>query len=409
MHKIAEFGIAAHWSYKEQGSESMADDSRISWLRGLLDNSEDAATPGEFLDSLKIDLYPDEVYSFTPRGDVFSFPRGATILDFAYRVHTEVGHTCVGGRVNGRWVSFKTELFNGDIVEITTAPHQSPHHDWLKLVVTSRARSKIRSHLKREEKVRAVDVGKKLLEKELRRIGVALKKFCGSEIFSGMLTSHGLSREGDLLAAIGFGKVSPQRLAMQYQRETSTDVLPIEEPAAPVALPTPSVSTSSHVVEVSGDADFMVYLAKCCEPLPGEDIVGYVSRGKGVAVHTRTCPNVRNLLYHPEREIDVRWASSAGKRPGSKSRVDVDLVFSDRQGMLASISQAITSEGSDIISCQLRTDEDEGFGALTIEVKNSDQLEKILRGLKGLKGMQQVERRGHSRGVRLKRRAAVRK
>ena len=207
MHKIAEFGIAAHWSYKEKGSKAAAEDSRIAWLRSLLDNSE-GTSPQEFIDSLKVDLYPDEVYSFTPRGDVFSFPRGATILDFAYRVHTEVGHSCVGGRINGRWVPIKTEIVNGDIVEVSTSPQQRPHHDWLNIVVTTRARNKVRSWLKREEKARAVDVGRKLLERELRKGSFNLKKAFGTDELRRVGVSHGCAGEEDLLAAIGFGKVA---------------------------------------------------------------------------------------------------------------------------------------------------------------------------------------------------------
>jgi GTP pyrophosphokinase len=393
MHKIAEFGIAAHWSYKEQGSQAPAEDSRIAWLRGVLDNSE-GSSPREFIDSLKVDLYPDEVYSFTPRGDVFSFPRGATILDFAYRVHTEVGHKCVGGRLNGRWVPLKTEIKNGDIVEITTSPQQQPHHDWLRIVVTTRARSKIRAWLKLEEKERAVEVGRKLLERELRKAGTSLKKLSGSGEIGEVVASHGVASEEDLLAAIGFGRVAPATVVAAVVPPTAGEV------AEEYTIPT--VRESSHpldsqVLEVTGDADFLVYVAKCCNPLPGEPIVGFVTRGKGVAVHSRSCPNVKNLLYHPEREIEVRWASNAGARPEAKSRVDVDMMFRDRSGMLAQISHTISEEGSDILSCQLRTEHnDTGVAAMTILVRDAPQLARIIDRLLSLSGMLQVERRGQA-------------
>jgi guanosine-3',5'-bis(diphosphate) 3'-pyrophosphohydrolase len=392
MHKIAEYGIAAHWSYKEQGSQARAEDSRVAWLRGLLDDFE-SSSPREFLDSLKVDLYPDEVYSFTPRGDVFSFPRGATILDFAYRVHSEVGHSCVGGRVNGRWVPIKTEIKNGDIVEITTSPQQRPHHDWLNIVVTTRARSKIRAWLKREEKDRAVEVGRKLLERELRKRGTTWRKVTGSDRLAQVVSSHGMSREDDLLAAVGFGRLEAGSVAAglgegEREQERRPD-------AAPAVAGGPG--TEPPVLEVSGDADFLVYVAKCCNPLPGEEIVGYVTRGKGVAVHSRSCPNVKKLLYHPEREIEVRWASDAGARRVTPSRVDVDMVFRDRSGMLASISQTISAEGSDILSCQLRTEhEDTGFAAMTIAVRDAPQLARIMDRLQSLSGMLQVERRGQA-------------
>ena len=390
MHKIAEFGIAAHWSYKEDGSGSANEDSRISWLRSLLDNSE-GASPREFLDSIKVDLYPDDVYCFTPRGDVFSFPRGATILDFAYRVHTEVGHSCVGGSVNSRWVPLRTELKNGDIVEISTSQQQQPHHDWLNLVVTNRARSKIRSWLKREEKKRAVEVGRKLMEREIRRAGVSWRRITGSQELKGVLTSHGLSKEEDLLAAVGFGRLAAPTIIAQLipSEDQGMEEEQVERPTRRVA------HAAGQALEVTGDADFLVYVAKCCKPLPGERIVGYVTRGKGVAVHSRSCPNVKNLMYHPEREIEVRWASDAATTGASPNQVDLDLAFDDRSGMLASISKVISDEGSDIVSCQLRTEHhDRGFGTMAIIVRDAAQLDRILGRLNSIDGMRRVERRG---------------
>jgi GTP pyrophosphokinase len=392
MHKIAEFGIAAHWSYKEKGSHAPAEDSRVAWLRALLDNSE-GSSPREFLDSLKVDLYPDDVYCFTPRGDVFSFPRGATVLDFAYRVHSQVGQTCVGGRINGRWVPLKTEIKNGDIVEITTSNRQQPHHDWLSIVATNRARSKIRAWLKREEKDRAVEVGRKLLDRELRKIGSSLRQISGGEEISAMLQGSGLSKEEDLLAAIGFGRMPVSAVTGPLQEEAGDE----DGTTADLKTRGGPVPVDGHALEVTGDADFLVYLAKCCKPLPGEEIVGFVTRGKGVAVHARSCPNVRNLLYHPEREIEVQWAPSRKSASAPTSQVDLDMSFDGSSGMLASISQAISSEGSDILSCQLRSERNEtGFAALTILVRDAAQLSRILSRLEALKGMLRVERRGAS-------------
>ena len=390
MHKIAEFGIAAHWSYKEQRSGTVGEDSRISWLRSLLDNSE-GASPREFLDSIKVDLYPDDVYCFTPRGDVFSFPRGATILDFAYRVHSEVGHSCVGGHINSRWVPLRTELKNGDIVEITTSPQQQPHHDWLNIVVTNRARSKIRGWLKREEKKRAIEVGRKLIEREFRKASVSWRRVSASDEFKHLLSSHGLAREEDLLAALGFGRLAASAIIAQLVPAEDDEVADkIPEIAGRQAAP-----AGSQALEVTGDADFLVYVARCCKPLPGERIVGFVTRGKGVAVHSRSCPNVKNLMYHPEREIEVRWATNAASSGASPNQVELDMVFDDRSGMLALISQVISSEGSDILSCQLRTEHnDRGFGAMTIVVRDAAQLDRILGRLETLSGMRRVERRG---------------
>lgn len=390
MHKIAEYGIAAHWSYKEKGSHAPAEDTRVAWLRALLDNSE-GSSPREFLDSLKVDLYPDEVYCFTPRGDVFSFPRGATVLDFAYRIHSQVGQTCVGGRINGKWVPLKTEIRNGDIVEITTSNRQQPHHDWLSIVATNRARSRIRAWLKREEKDRAVEVGRKLLDRELRKIGTSLRQVSGSAEFATILQGSGLSKEEDLLAAIGFGKTPVSVVTGPLRQEGGGD----GDAPADVKTRTGPPPAGAHALEVTGDSDFLVYLAKCCKPLPGEEIVGFVTRGKGVAVHARACPNVRNLFYHPEREIEVRWAPSQLSASAPTSQVDVDMAFDDGSGMLASISQAISAEGSDILNCQLRSEPNEtGFAALTILVRDAAQLSRILTRLQALKGMQRVERRG---------------
>ncbi len=395
MHRIAEYGIAAHWSYKEKGSHATEEDTRMAWLRALLDNSEDTS-PREFLDSLKVDLYPDDVYCFTPRGDVFSFPRGATILDFAYRVHTQVGHSCVGGRINGRWVPLKSKIRNGDIVEISTSNRQRPHHDWLSIVATNRARSKIRAFLKKEEKDRAVEVGRKLVDRELRKIGSSLRKVSGGDEMQALAGGSGFGKEDDLLAAIGFGKLPVTMVTDAFR----------EEPAAAEGggpeRPQPAAASSSdgHALEVTGDSDFLVYLAKCCQPLPGEEIVGFVTRGKGVAVHSRSCPNVRNLLYHPEREIEVRWAPSAQAARSPTSQVDVDMTFSDSSGMLALISQTISAEGSDILNCRLRTEpNDTGVAAMTIVVQDAAQLERILSRLSGLKGMRRVERRGQASAV----------
>jgi len=299
----------------------------------------------------------------------------------------------VGGRVNGRWVPLRTEIANGDIVEITTSPQQRPHHDWLSIVVTNRARSKIRSWLKREEKARAVEVGRKLLERETRKLGSNLRRAIGSEEMRRVLSAHGFSREDDLLAALGFGKLAPGSVAEQLlpdsgaAAEADTGVTPETPPAS-------RTEVESGVLEVTGDADFLVYIAKCCSPLPGEPIVGYVTRGKGVAVHSRTCSNVKNLLYHPEREIEVQWASGAEGKSATPSRVNVEMVFQSRADMLELISQTVSAEGSKILGCQLRTDHDEtGFAAITIAVRDAPQFSRILMRLQSLNGMIQVERR----------------
>ncbi len=394
MHAIAEHGIAAHWSYKERGSQP-ADDSRIAWLRGLLDTTQ-GSSPREFLDSLKVDLYPEEVYCFTPRGDVFSFPRGATVLDFAYRIHTDVGHHCVGATVNGRWVPLKTELNNGDIVEVSTSNQQKPHHDWLDIAASGRARSKIRAWLKREEKDRAEEVGRKLLEKELRRMGKSWKRVAGGKEMEELLKARGMASEETLLAAIGFGRLAAQAVAEELAGQTEAG----HEPVLPASVAPIAFRKEAPVLEVTGDSDFLVYRAKCCNPLPGEEIVGYVTRGKGVAVHSRSCPNVQKLLYHPEREIEVRWADGAVSERSPKIRIELDMRFRDRAGLLAAISQVVAREGSNILSCNLHTaDGALGTVTMTVEVRDKDHLNRIMEKLRGVEGMVDVERRGAFRRV----------
>jgi len=383
MHRVAEFGIAAHWNYKERGSAPAPEDSPIDWLRGVLDDSG-GGNAREFLQSLKVNLYRDEVFAFTPKGEVRAFPRGATILDFAYSIHTDIGHHCVGGKVDGRWVPLKTELQHGNMVDISVSPQQSPNHEWLNIVVTGRARSKIRAYLKREEKKRAIGLGRKLLERGFRRHGLALKRGMENEEVQNLRVSHGFSQDEDLYAAVGFGRLDASLVI--------GTVTP-DEDAQPFQLSkVGSKSPGNHALEVTGDSDFLVYIAKCCNPVRGEAIVGYVTRGRGVAVHSANCPNVRNLLYHPEREIEVCWSRSEG----GNSDVALNMVFQEDSEMLTSISLVVSSEGSGIISCDLKTDHENATGcvALTVRIRDAEQLHRIMHRLDGIKGMIEVTRSG---------------
>lgn len=381
MHRVAEFGIAAHWNYKERGSAPVPKNSPIAWLRGVLDDSK-SGNAREFLDSLKVNLFQDEVFAFTPKGEVRAFPKGATILDFAYTIHTEVGHHCVGGKIDGRWVPLKTKLKNGNMVEITTSPQQTPNHEWLSIVVTGRARSKIRAYLKKEEKLRAITLGRKLLEREFRRHGLSLKHGMESEEVAALRASHGLSKEEDLFAAVGFGKIPSSIVVSSAEGDEEAEIFQLYSGGG---------SGSGGALEVTGDSDFLVYIAKCCNPVRGEKIVGYVTRGRGVAVHSADCPNVRKLLYHPDREIEVRWSGEGGG-----SEVALNMVYRDEANMLASISSVVSSEGSGIVSCDLKTNPDRATGcvALTVTVKDARQLRRIMERLDGLRGMIEVTRRG---------------
>jgi GTP pyrophosphokinase len=390
MDLIAERGIAAHWKYKEGRLGPHADDARFLWLRQLVEWQSDVSDPRQFLSSLKIDLYPDEVYTFTPKGEVFAFPRGATPIDFAYRVHTDVGHRCVGARVNGKLVPLRTALTSGDIVEILTAPNQAPSRDWLSSVVTSRARHKIRHFIHEEEKRQAVELGRRLLERELKKYRRTIKKLDADGTIGRELAQWGFSKPEDLFAAVGYGKLPP-RAALER-------LVPAEELAKPEA---PRESAVTRVVRkilpfgapdivVVGHNDLLATLAKCCNPVPGEPIIGYITRGRGVSVHSEKCPNVENLLYDPGRQIDVTWAGAKN----ASYAIELDVLTEDRPGLLADVTQAIAGEGSNIRRIEARVGEmREATVNVSLETSDAKQLEKIVSRIKAIQGVKDVVRK----------------
>jgi GTP diphosphokinase / guanosine-3',5'-bis(diphosphate) 3'-diphosphatase len=391
MDLIAERGIAAHWKYKEGRLAPQADDARLQWLRQLVDWQSDVSDPRQFLSALKVDLYPDEVYTFTPKGEVFAFPRGATTVDFGYRVHTDVGHRCVGARINGKLVPLKTQLSSGDIVEILTAPNQTPSRDWLSFVATSRARHKIRQYIHTQEKLQAVELGRRLLERELKKYKKTLKKLTAEGKLERELPQWGFSKPEDLYAAVGYGKLAAKNVLERF--------VPAEELARPE--PARRSTAVSRVVRkilpfgspdivVLGHNDLLASLAKCCSPVPGEKILGYITRGRGVSVHSESCPNVSNLLYDPERRIDVAWAD-AKKTPYA---IELEVVSDDRPGLLADLTQAIAEEGSNIRRIEARSEEaNKGFVSVGLEATDLRHLEKILARLKAVSGVRQVIRK----------------
>lgn len=388
MDMVAEEGIAAHWHYKEGKAESGRSDPNILWLRQLLEWQKEVQDPRTFLTSLKVDLYPDEVYVFSPKGDVFAFPRGATPLDFAYHVHTELGHHCSGARINGRLVPLRATLSNGDIVEIVTNPNRHPSRDWINLVTTSRAKAKIRQWLNTEQRKRAMEIGRRLLERELRRYKLNPKKVLESPELAAYLTQEGISRIEDLWSRIGFGRTPPKQVL--------ASLLPAEELEQP---PAPEGRFARMVqrilpqrggpIEVKGQGDLLAYLAKCCNPLPGEDIVGYVTRGHGVSVHSTDCPNVRNLLFHPEREIEVSWARKDDHSYQATLVIDTE----DRPGILAKLTEAIAKLKSNIRQIDADTDSGRGAISVVVEIKDMKHLEQLRRGIRNVPGVLRVDRR----------------
>ena len=394
MHRIAEEGIAAHWKYKEGKKGPANDDQRIAWLRHLVEWQQDVQDPGEFMSTLKVDLYPEEVYTFTPRGKVIVLPRDATPIDFAYAIHSDVGQACVGAKVNGRIVPLRCALRNGDIVEILTQPGHQPSKDWLAVVKTPRARNKIKHVINANERSKAIEIGEKYLEKEARRFGVQLSKIARADMEKAA-ADYGVSKIEDLYAALGYGKFSArqalQKLAPQQVKEEQLD-LPKPGAAEPAAgAPPAGPHDGDAVIRVKGVDDLLVYRAKCCNPIRGEAIVGYVTRGKGIAVHSKMCTNVQNLLYDVERKIDVEWARNSADTFPVKMVVHTD----DRPGLLAQITTMLSSENTNIRTLEARTEVDAADGALiemTVDVRDKKQLEKLVAAMRRISGIRDVER-----------------
>jgi GTP diphosphokinase / guanosine-3',5'-bis(diphosphate) 3'-diphosphatase len=387
MHRIAEEGIAAHWKYKEGRVGADRDEQYFLWLRQLLEFQQEVRDPQEFLQNLKIELYPEEVYIFTPKGEVKALPRDATPVDCAYSIHTDVGHQCVGARVNGKMVPLRTRLRNGDIVQIVTAPGHHPSRDWLNFVATSRARNKIKHYIHSEEKERSVDLGRKLFEKEARRFGLNLKSLIDGPEFAKLLSESGYGRSEELYAAIGYGKLSARsviaRLVPQEQlKETS------ESGIASVVRRV--LGTAEAKIKVRGFDDLMVFRARCCNPIRGEKIVGYITRGKGVSVHSAACPNVVNLLYDPERRIDVEWDKGTDASPYT---VRLSIQVEDRRGILADVSSKIAGINTNIRNVEARTDDDQmGRIDMTVEINDLKHLQKVIKSLRSVAGVVDVER-----------------
>jgi GTP pyrophosphokinase len=342
------------------------------------------------MSTLKVDLYPEEVYTFTPKGKVIVLPRDATPIDFAYAIHSDVGNTCVGAKVGGRIVPLKYALRNGDVVDILTQPGHLPSKDWLALVKTSRARQKIKHVINATERVKAIEIGEKYLEKEARRLGVTLSKIPKDEL-ERVAAEYGVSKVEDLHAALGYGRFSARQVLQKLIASPPEVEQPSEAPKPTPARP-PGVEHGDLVIKVKGIDDLMVYRAKCCNPIRGESIVGYVTRGKGVAVHATTCSNVQNLMYEVERKIDVEWARSTT----DTFPVKIIIYTDDRPGMLNQLTSVLFNENSNIRSLEARSDDKRGGdGAIidiTVEVRDKKQLERVSTAIRRISGVRDLER-----------------
>ncbi len=388
MQHTAEEGVAAHWKYKDD-KPVREDDQRIAWMRQLIEWSQELEEPGEFLSTLKVDLAPVEVYAFTPKGRVLELPRGATPVDFAYTVHTEVGHNCVGAKVNGQMVALRHEIVSGDVVEIITQKGHKPSRDWLSFVKSSHARTKIKHWINVQERQEATDMGIRLLEKEARQFGRSLKKIPEADLLK-FASDSGLSKLDDLYAAVGFGKYSARQILTRVlgepEKGSQTDT---EESTTLVKTVKRMLGFGEAPLVVKGHDDLLVYRAKCCNPIPGDDIVGYITRGRGVAVHTRTCPNVQNLLYQTERRIAVEWG---GEGTAAKFLVQLLIRAKDRAGLLAEVTAVISNAGCNIHNLESRPDRLNAQVDVNLEIVDRRQLESILGSIRKIQGVYGVER-----------------
>ncbi len=398
MHKMAEEGIAAHWKYKDGSPVSAKDEQRLAWLRQVVEWQQDVKDPSEFLSTLKVDLYPEEVYTFTPMGKVVILPRDASAIDFAYAIHTEVGHSCVGSKVNGRIVPLRSKLRNGDVVEIMTQTGHNPSRDWLGFAKSTRARNKIRHWLNIHQRERAIEIGKKLMEKQARKYRLAMKDFNEAEM-SKIAQEYGLGGGQDLLAGIGYGKYSARQVLAKLSPEISEQT-PSEEPAKTSVIGTAirrvfGQSADGGAIKVKGYNDLLVYRARCCNPIRGEAIVGYVTRGKGVAVHAVSCPNVNNLMYEADRRIAVEWSSipKLAKSDGrAKYPVKLVVFCDDRPAMLKQLTAVISDHDTNIRNIEARTADAQATIDIVLEIEDVKHLERLIMSLRKIPGIHDVQR-----------------
>jgi GTP pyrophosphokinase len=386
MHRLAEEGIAAHWRYKEKSAMSQSEEQQFAWLRQLLEWQSDLTDAKEFMDTVKGDLFPDVVYIFTPKGDVRELPQGSTPVDFAYAVHTDIGHQCVGAKINGKIVPLKHVLRNGDRIEIITQAGHTPSRDWLKFVKTSKARTRIKAWVKTEERRRSILIGKELLEKDLRKHDLNPSKVFKSDDIHRV--AHELSHNtlDDMLAAIGYGKVSAHMVANKLAPDRP-HVEPL--PKKPHKKPATEKKSSGGGMNISGMDNMLFHLSKCCNPVPGDRVVGFITRGRGISVHTADCPNATELTLDKERVIDVSWGDF---RPSAHS-VKITVRTQDRPGILANVSSSISAAEANISHAAVTTGEDKQATLnFTIDIKDVEHLNRILKNIETIDGVMDVKR-----------------
>ena len=386
MHRTAEEGIAVHWAYKEGKATLDETEKNFLWLRQLLDWGRDLKDSREFLDTVRIDLFPEEVYVFTPKGDVKALPRGATPIDFAFTIHTDIGLHCAGARINGRIVPLRYELRNGDIVEILRSETQHPSRDWLRFVKTSRARGRIRGWIKNQEWVRSIALGKELLDREIRKLGKKSPALVRLETLPQVLEHYRVGSEEALHAAIGYGKISPRQAVLKLLPAEQAQAIAEEESRQ--RKPRPKAAVEG--IKIEGVDDILVHFAKCCHPLPGDEVIGFITRGRGVSIHIADCPNMGAFRYDAERQTRVYWDERVKIPHQVKIRV---IVAEDRPGLLAEISTAISSTNANIAQAEIKvTEEKRGLNTFVLEVLDLKQLQEAMQAIRRVRGVMRVER-----------------
>ncbi len=384
MHRTADFGIAAHWLYKESSRSADDLDRQLAWFRQVLELQLDAETPGEFLEFLKLDLYQDEIFVFTPTGDVIQLPKGATPLDFAFSVHTQVGAHCAGAKVNGRIAPLSRELKNSETIEILTNPNAKPSRDWLSHVRTGRARHKIRQMLRLEERSSAMRLGREIIERELRRRRLPKIDDHGLQPIAKLLK---LKDATHLIASVGAGDVHVLQVLKALRPDLET-AEPAEKQSTLERI-VDRVRGTGKGIRIQGADGLLVRYSQCCQPVPGDQVVGYVTRGRGVSIHRGDCPNLLLLAHEPERRLDIDWREMAGER----FIVRLAMEGTDRRGLYADVAAAVSATGTDIKSLELKTTDGRVTGSAMVEVENLAHLERIMKAARRVKGIAAVSRR----------------
>lgn len=398
MHRIAEFGIAAHWAYKEANKDKktsvVVNEDKLAWLRETLEWQKDMQDPQEFLNTLKTELFEDEVYVFTPKGQIKVLPRGSTPIDFAYNIHEQIGHHMTGAKINSKMMPIITHLHNGDIVEIITSEQaKGPSRDWLKFVKSSSAKNKIQGWFKKNQREENIVKGKELVEKEIKRLGISYSEVFKTEFINVALNRYKFNTIDDMYSSVGFGAISAgkviARMLEEYRKEHDADN--IEEKLQELSKERTTRSKPSSVgIVVEGIDNCLVRLSKCCNPVPGDEIVGFITRGRGVSVHRKDCVNMKDLISQDGRMIDVYWYNE----PKASYNVDIEIYANDRNGLLADIIKEIGNNKCKLIGVNSKANKERiAITDVTVEVENLEELNKILKALRKIDSVYEVNRK----------------